>query len=218
MRTLQTMFMLRRLLQAALALTLWATAHVAQAGLVTLDFESFTPGGALLNAADQGYVLNDIGVGGIVTPPLFGAAPPDDSRGYGPDNEQSAPLLEIFREDGEQFFFDSFDFVSFGPSQNPQVATAVEGYIGAGLIASDIFLPAGPFGPSLTAPDVPELLPTNLAGQLVDRLVFNMGDGFLNFHSIDNISLRTERVPAPAPAALSLVLLALLGMRIARRR
>ncbi len=212
------------------ALLVFCMAGTIQAAPVTIDFEGFPPNTPLppgaplpFGAIEDGYFLTDIGAGGIVQVPPFGAPPPVPSVGFGPTpgSPGDSPDLEITKVGGGLFEFLAFDFYGIGTifSGFTPVPTTVTGFLGAAVVGVDVFIP-GPLAAPPPGPLVP-FTPTLLAGVMVDKLVFDMGTGFVDPHVIDNIVLDmpiTTPPPVPEPTSMALFGLTAFGMGVMRRR
>ena len=112
-------------------LGLAAVLLVPQSALaIVIDFEGFAgPAPLPAGASEDGYLLTDIGAGGVVAPPGFGTPPPaGTSMGFGPGGGGAAPDLELIRIDGELFELIAFDFVFFGGAPTPMTVTGFIAY------------------------------------------------------------------------------------------
>ena len=198
----------------SVALFAWLLIFVSQgahSSIATIDFEAFAGGPVPLppGALEDGYLLTDIGIGGVVAPPPFGAPPPVPSVGFGPGSPSAAPDLEIVQVAGGLFELMAFEFFFESGAPTP---TTVTGLLGGGVVGVDVFLPTGPVVPGTP---VPAMLPTTLAGVAVDKLIFDMGGAFDAPHILDNIVLND--IPAPSVLALFVLGLGLLRLRFSRR-
>ena len=172
-----------RLLLAALVLVLGATAigvGTVQAAQVTIDFGGFAPPGSVLDFTsgdEDGFHL-------VANP----AARVSNFLGeqYLRAVETGETTLTLTELDSSTFAFQTVDLQYLGDPNNPTTVTA-QGYLGADLVATDEWAIPRSF-------DFSTYDAVNLAGRVVDRLVFTLSANPANDWTtyVDNIVLETD--------------------------
>jgi hypothetical protein len=193
-----------------IGLTILLIASSPSWGAVIIDFESFAgPFPLPPGATEDGFLLTDIGNGGLVVPPGYGFPSPSPSVGFGPGGTSSAPALEIVKAGGGFFELLALEYGVY--NQGTPVSMTVTGFLGAAIVGVDLFLPVPV--PGTPAPPVSALFPTQLAGVTVDRLVFSIPLGHNSPTVLDNIALGS----VPLPLTLGLVVIGIAGISYQRR-
>ncbi len=119
----------------------------------------------------------------------------------------SGGSLTLTKSGGGLFTFDSIDWLHEYFSGGTSSVT-IQGYVGAALIATDVF--------STTSTSYATFAAVSLASLAIDRLVVTADRDFTSGGTMDNIVLGTAST-VPAPLSLSLVGVGLLGLALQRR-
>ena len=190
-----------RFMMCAAAVASLAIAATATAGDAIIDFDSFAPEDPFTGGVEDGFRIGNI-VGPVAVDGNFNLGPFS-----GPNSIHHGTLgdaeFTITNEAGDPFILDNFWAGSDFGGADPLVVT---GYLNGVEVGSDTF-DANPPGAYFN------FTPTNLAGVVLDEIVFDLGGAPLGPTHVDDIHFQI----VPAPGAFALLGLGLGVMRTRRR-
>ncbi len=195
-----------RLIQLAVACVavLFAAPGQVRAGIITIDFDGFTP-----NSSFGGGVEDGIVVGGISGPVAVDGNYLGPLSGLNSIHHDSFGSASFSLSDsvGNTFTLSSFFAGSDFGGADP---LTLSGFLGGLLVGTDVFNPNPP-GSYVS------FTPTNLLGVKMDTLVFDMGPAIPGPTHIDDIVLNVS-VPEPCSLVLFGIGASVAGVGTARRR
>ena len=171
----------------------------ALADLVTIDFDSFTPTTSFNNGVEDGFLVQSLFGPIAVSGQYLG---PNSGNNSIHHQSPGLAVFSIVHAAGELFELESFYAGSTFGNQQP---VTVWGLNGSSIVGSATFTPTLNTYTQITIP--------SLQNQLVDQLIFRLGNVQIGPAHIDDIVLETTSIPEPQTAFFAFGLVSALLLR-----